>query len=485
MTTLSIYNSIDYSHADLLGIDEIQFVNPGYLSISLSFSASQFDGKQILSNVTFNNADFDEHVFVTLDSSHTHLDARGWQFVNCYYDFNGNIYLTGSGSDDVIFGPNEGSRIYGEGGSNLLVGGSADDTISGSGNDTLIGGAGDDNIESGSGGVAKINGGAGNDTADIDRTSSTTSFNIDMRHGGVGADIGDGTTLRSIEFLVFHGGYGNDHVVGGLQGSVLDGGTGNDYLAGFGLTNNLYGGTGEDVIVDHSTASSLETPAILDGGDGSDLLVLYRIAAATDLIFSVDDNSAGTVTLADYTRISGFEQIHFYSGSGNDSITGGALADLVWGNNGNDALSGLGGNDKLLGGDGNDTLSGGNGADQITGGAGFDMLTGGLGNDTFIYASLADVGDTITDFSSNASGNNDTVKIFGAGFGSLPSGWISAAEFQSSNSDVALSASVRFFFEKDTGILRFDDDGSGSDAAIIIATLQAGATMTYHDILIV
>ena len=47
---------------------------------------------------------------------------------------------------------------------------------------------------------------------------------------------------------------------------------------------------------------------------------------------------------------------------------------------------------------GRDTLLGSAGDDTITGGTGGDMLTGGAGADVFVYESLRDAGDTVTDF---------------------------------------------------------------------------------------
>lgn len=48
--------------------------------------------------------------------------------------------------------------------------------------------------------------------------------------------------------------------------------------------------------------------------------------------------------------------------------------------------------------EGRDTLVGTAGDDVITGGAGADTLTGGAGRDVFVYLSMRDAGDTITDF---------------------------------------------------------------------------------------
>ncbi|MFN7088049.1 MAG: M10 family metallopeptidase C-terminal domain-containing protein, partial [Burkholderiales bacterium] len=47
---------------------------------------------------------------------------------------------------------------------------------------------------------------------------------------------------------------------------------------------------------------------------------------------------------------------------------------------------------------GRDTLVGTDGDDTIKGGLGADTLTGGKGNDVFVYASMRDAGDVVTDF---------------------------------------------------------------------------------------
>ncbi len=53
------------------------------------------------------------------------------------------------------------------------------------------------------------------------------------------------------------------------------------------------------------------------------------------------------------------------------------------------------------GGSGNDTLTGTTGDDVITGGLGADRLTGNGGRDVFVYTSMRDAADTITDFTPN------------------------------------------------------------------------------------
>jgi VCBS repeat-containing protein len=87
-----------------------------------------------------------------------------------------------------------------------------------------------------------------------------------------------------------------------------------------------------------------------------------------------------------------------YGGAGNDTIDGKNGNDTLYGGSGNDTLIGGQGDDTLYGGSGSDTIEGGSGDDAIYGGVGADTLTGDAGNDTFYYLTLADIGDTITDF---------------------------------------------------------------------------------------
>src|SRR5262245_3872060 len=67
---------------------------------------------------------------------------------------------------------------------------------------------------------------------------------------------------------------------------------------------------------------------------------------------------------------------NIFGGTGNDTLIGGAAADLLFGQSGNDTLLGKGGADILFGGTGNDTL---------TGGAANDQVFGELGNDRMIW----------------------------------------------------------------------------------------------------
>ncbi|MGC4096185.1 MAG: calcium-binding protein [Nitrospira sp.] len=123
--------------------------------------------------------------------------------------------------------------------------------------------------------------------------------------------------------------------------------------------------------------------------------------------------------MADIIGTSGIDHIvgpntetnRIYGLDGNDSVSGGALADLVDGGNGNDAVYGQAGNDTLYGRAGDDALRGGAGNDSLDGGTGNDYLDGNVGNDTYTFAVGSGV-DHINDYDTTV-GNIDVVSFTG------------------------------------------------------------------------
>lgn len=101
-----------------------------------------------------------------------------------------------------------------------------------------------------------------------------------------------------------------------------------------------------------------------------------------------------------------------FGGNGQDAIAGRGGNDRLWGEIGNDRLSGGIGNDEINGGAGDDTIQGQSGRDLINGGAGMDELSGGPGADRFDFNALSDSGktaptsDLILDF-----GNGDRIDL--------------------------------------------------------------------------
>jgi len=106
------------------------------------------------------------------------------------------------------------------------------------------------------------------------------------------------------------------------------------------------------------------------------------------------------------------------AGAGIDTVLSTALAYTLSGNVDNLIFVGAGnfngtGNalaNTIVGGAGNDTLNGGGGNDTLTGGAGNDTMNGGTGANHFIFA--AGFGnDTIAGFDANPTGGQDLIDL--------------------------------------------------------------------------
>ncbi|MFM9936476.1 MAG: hypothetical protein ACKVOL_09800 [Novosphingobium sp.] len=144
-----------------------------------------------------------------------------------------------------------------------------------------------------------------------------------------------------------------------------------------------------------------------------------------------------------------------------------------------------GGNDKLYGDNGDDILRGGNGKDWLYGGTGADTLSGGAGKDSFYFTTAPDA-DTITDFYRT---EGDTLRLSKAAFTALGATGVLASDafYAADGADAAHDAGDRIIYNKTTGALWYDGDGTGAQAAQLIATLgDAGhPKLSYVDILII
>ncbi|TCL73605.1 Ig-like domain-containing protein [Rhizobium sp. BK251] len=162
---------------------------------------------------------------------------------------------------------------------------------------------------------------------------------------------------------------------------------------------------------------------------------------------------------------------------GNDRVIGSAYNDFLDGGAGKDVLRGGAGNDEIAGGAGNDRLHGGAGNDIIKGGAGRDMLFGGAGSDTFVFdlkPGRANA-DRILDFCSK----DDTISLDSSVFAGMTAGALDPDAFVKGKA--ALDADDRIIYDKASGHLLYDADGSGDAAAVIFATLNHGTALTADD----
>lgn len=178
---------------------------------------------------------------------------------------------------------------------------------------------------------------------------------------------------------------------------------------------------------------------------------------------NVNDSLTGTVN-ADW----------IYGGAGNDRVSGGS---------GNDRLYGEGGNDRLAGSWGSDFLRGGAGDDRVYGGHGTDSLFGNAGRDAFVFNTKANGAtnvDSIRDFSAKDDAvwlDNSVFKALGSN-GALKSG----AFWRGSE---AHDTSDRVIYDRATGTLYYDPDGTGAAEQVAFAKLTTKPTFTFADVLVI
>ncbi|KZL18280.1 calcium-binding protein [Pseudovibrio sp. WM33] len=338
-------------------------------------------------------------------------------------------HLEGSHYDDVLIGDSNNNFLYARNGLDRLYGGAGDDTLNayGSGADYLDGGEGNDTVRYVSSQTAvnanlydsSLNEGDATDDKYISIEniigtavySDTLTGNAgDNRLWGLGGDD------------QLNGGEGNDYLFGGAGADLIDGGTGSDIAiyrdSNAGVTINLAEGiasgghaTGDvlvniehlegsdydDVLTGDSNNNSLYARNGVDrlyGGEGNDTLSAYGSGAdyldggeGADAVRYRWSHAAVTVNLSDQSQNAG-------DAAGDEYIS----IENIMGTNSYD-----------------DTLTGDAGDNKIWGYGGDDILTGGAGSDVFVFDDpqydISDFGtDVITDFQSG-QGSDDVIRF--------------------------------------------------------------------------
>ena len=351
------------------------------------------------------------------------------------YDLNGsnfeNLTLTGTGNFDGT-GDAGNNTIVGNSGNNNLSGNGGNDNLSGGlGNDTLIGGTGNDFYTIDAGDSVTENAGEGTDTL-----SAPISYSL------IGTNI-ENLTLTGTTAI---NGTGNDDpniLNGNSKNNTITGNGGNDTINGGLGSDTLIGGTGDDRYTIDATDTVTE-----NAGEGTD-------SVSASFSFDLTGTNIENLTLTGTTAING---------------TGDSTPNLLTGNSGNNTLTGNGGNDLLNGGSGNDILVGGDGNDSLTGGAGLDE---------FVYNSVSEGVDRITDFRVT----DDTLVLSVSGFGGgLAIGTLASNQFRiGANATTATTADHRVIYNSTNGALFFDADGLGGSAATQFATLNSKLLLTNAD----
>jgi autotransporter-associated beta strand protein len=345
--------------------------------------------------------------------------------------------LTGSSYSDIIYGGRDGLGT----GLDTLDGGLGDDQLfGGAGNDKLTGGLGND----------VLNGGADNDTVSYEfaaRSGNGIGVTVSLLTQGVAQN----TNFVGLDTLI-----DIENITGSRNGDTLTGDANVNIIMGLGGNDTIQGGAGGDT---------------LNGGTGIDTLSYASSTFGVTINLGANTASGGD---ASSDTISLFE-----------NVTGSNAADTINGTSFANVIIGGGGADNMRGGAGNDVINGGTGSDIIWGGDGRDNLTGGTGNDVFFYSLPPEGGDIITDFSPSAVGNNDKFRFTGSAFGALPVGTLAANRFDANLSGLANTLDQRFIYETDTGLLRYDADGSDVGLAVVIANVLGAPVIDLTDFQIV
>ncbi len=349
----------------------------------------------------------------------------------------------GGTGNDTLYGNAANNTLTGGLGNDILFGNDGDDTLDGgAGANVLVGGIGNDTLIVTASGNELI-GGAGNDIYIVASRSDTI-----VELAGEGTDTVQ-TTLTAyelpsqVENLTFTDNGVHGAGIGNTLDNVITGGTGGDDLFGRDGNDTLIGGSG--------TANTLV------GGLGNDT---YVVTVAGDSTIENVGEGFDTVqtALAAYTLRDSVEAL-VYTGAGSfTGIGGNATDNTITGGAGADFLSGLGG------------------ADILIGGSGADILLGGAGADQFRYNGGETAYDRVLDFTPGS----DKIALANAGFTHT-----ATIAYVAGGTPVATTTNSTFLYNVNSGILSYDADGTGAGAAVQLAQLNTGLTLTVADFVFV
>jgi Ca2+-binding RTX toxin-like protein len=212
---------------------------------------------------------------------------------------------------------------------------------------------------------------------------------------------------------------GNDSLQGSKKNDRIDGGTGKDSLNGYAGTDSytFAKGDGADSIVDYDwSAGNIDTVQFLDVksteitsikhmeydrlvlGYGDDQLTVTNYFS--EMLYSIDLFKFSDGVTWDRAALLA-QNFTFTGTAGNDLISSFSHSE------GGNLIYGLGGNDTLTGGAMADSIDGGTGNDTLNGGAGADSMSGGDGSDAYFVDNAAD--KVIESNATASTGGTDTV----------------------------------------------------------------------------
>ncbi len=319
------------------------------------------------------------------------------------------VLNTGAGSASTFEGQGTSLRNFEQvaitagAGNDSLTGGDLNDSLTGGGGINVLNGRGGDDQLYGSGLADTVDGGEGDDLFSGNYASSqsaiTFTAGIGSAHSLSNGGPNNGSVVN-VERIYLTTGSGNDSFSVGRGASYygLIGGTGTDSLTvdWSGSTTQIqgsysahpYNSSGE--VKDNEGGRTVSFSSIeqftarlgsaddtfvttggvvtLDGGAGSDGFRGDFSTSTSAIEFTLNSDAGATsVFTGQGSQLKNFEYVTIATGSGNDSLTGGALSDSLSGGAGRNTLNGRGGNDQLISVGGIDTVDGGADVDNWTG----------------------------------------------------------------------------------------------------------------------
>ncbi|MGX7895754.1 hypothetical protein [Tsuneonella sp. HG222] len=452
--------------------------------------------------------------------------------------------LTGGSAKDTLQGDDNANRLDGAAGNDILITGKGGDTvIGGSGTDTVS------YIDSNGTVVVNLTLGKGyNNYADSDTYSGienvfgssyadiligdegsnrlTGSFGNDTLIGGLGADVLDGQgDADTVEYsdsigtvfvnLTLGRGYNNsaegdvyvdvenvtgsafaDFVIGDAGANRIDGAGGNDTLIGALGADVLVGGAGSDIASYEDNQGAVFVNLASGQGfgnaaQGDTYQGIENVAGSIYNDYLIGDSAANVLTggAGDDILIGGLGADTLAGGAGFDTASyednwGAVFVNLLTGAGASNAAQGDGFDsiEGLVGSVFYDTFIGNDVRNVLNGKRGADTLTGNGGNDDFVFDTPIDGQmnvDHITDFTSG----QDRIVLDNAVFFTLSDGALQANNLVFGTE--ATGGQNRIVYDQASGRLWFDDDGNGTDPAVLFAVLDNRPALTSADFIVV
>jgi Ca2+-binding RTX toxin-like protein len=425
-----------------------------------------------------------------------------------------------------------------------VTSGHGNDVLIGSALDNRLTAAGGDDLLEGDLGNDTLDGGAGVDTARYSGPAAAKA-NLALQSAqdtGYGFDV-----LLGIENL--EGGAGDDAFSGNDQANRLVGNGGNDTLTGGRGDDVLKGGAGRNVAVFSGARDEYEVTAngdgsltVLDtvGQDGADILSGIRFGRFSNGIFALFNADPTDVVLSNRWVVENVAPSTVIGSLSAQDLDGDALAYTLLSNAG--GMFALDGADLVLtgaldhetrtqhsisvkvsdahGGEAiqsftihvtnvvevvreppppplppsptplavrgtsrADNLAGGAGNDTISGGQGRDVRTGGSGRDAFVFDTKP-IARTNVDRIMDFSVTDDTIHLSKSIFSKITKkGVLAGTAFWTG--DKAHDANDRIVYNKKTGGLSYDADGTGVGKAVQFAVLDKYLKLAAADFFVV